>query len=314
MGILYFFEKIRNPFLDGLFYGITQMGDEIFFLAVALVIFWCINKKMGYFLMSTCFFGIVLNQFLKLAFKIPRPWVAHPDFHPVSAAIGSAAGYSFPSGHTQNAVSIFGCLFAGSGILFKNKRTKVSFCILCTLFAAAVSISRMYLGVHTLQDVLFSAVLAVIMVIVFRPVFLKKTKNSYTIPVIIGIMLVCSVAYLFYSHTLTSADLTELENILSGQKHAWYMLGGVLGILVFYPLERKFINFDPKTTLGIQLIKIIPGFILAVALKELMKIPLDAIFSGHGISHAIRYFTLVAFAVFVWPLCFKQFEKLKKNK
>lgn len=313
MDILYFFEKIRNPFFDGVFYGITQMGDEIFFLAIALIMFWCINKNMGYFLMSTCFFGIVLNQFLKLAFKVPRPWVADPNFNPVASAVGSATGYSFPSGHTQNAVSIFGCLSAGSSMLFKNKKSKAVFCVVCILLATAVSVSRLYLGVHTLEDVLFSVALALAMVFLFRPVFVKKSPNPAIISVIIGMMLAATCAYLIYSYTLNSTDATEIENILTGQKHAWYMLGGVLGILVFYPLERKFVNFDPKTTFGIQLVKVIPGFILAIGLKELLKVPLNAVFAGHGVSHSIRYFALVAFSVFVWPLCFKHFEKLRKK-
>jgi hypothetical protein len=89
------------------------------------------------------------------------------------------------------------------------------------------------------------------------------------------------------------------------------MLGGVLGILVFYPLERKFVNFNPKAPFGIQLIKLIPGLILAVLIKELLKAPLNMVFAGHGISHAIRYFALVGFAVYLWPLCFSKFHKIK---
>lgn len=313
MEILYFFEKIRTPFLDGLFLGITQMGDEIFFLALALIMFWCINKNMGYFLMSTCFFGVVLNQTLKLAFKVPRPWVRDASFAPVAAAIDAATGYSFPSGHTQNAVSIFGCLASGSRLLFSDKKKKVIFCVICIILAFGVALSRLYLGVHTFSDVIFSVALALGFVFLFRPVFIKKRPNPIVISVIIAFMVIATAAYLIYSYTLSSADEVEITNILTGQKHAWYMLGGVMGILVFYPLERRFVDFDPKTSFGIQVLKVIPGFILAFAIKELLKYPLDTVFHGHGISHSIRYFALVAFAVYLWPMCFKKFEKLRRK-
>lgn len=309
MEILYFLEKVRNPFLDGLFLGITQMGDEAFFLLIALVTFWCINKNMGYFLMSTCFFGVVLNQSLKLIFKVPRPWVRDPSFTAVASAIDAATGYSFPSGHTQNAVSIFGCLAAGSGMLFDKKKARGIFCAVCVLLALGVSFSRLYLGVHTFNDVVFSVALALVLVFLLRPVFVKHSPNPIIISVIIGVMVAATCAYLIYSYTLTSADEVALANILTGQKHAWYMLGGVLGILTFYPLERKFVRFDTKAKFAVQVLKVIPGFILTFAIKELLKLPLNAIFSGHGVAHAIRYFAIVGFAVYVWPVCFSWFGK-----
>ena len=80
MGFLHILETIRNPVLDVLMQGITLLGDETVFLVIALLVFWCINKKWGYYLMSIGFIGTILNQFLKLAFRIPRPWVRDPNF------------------------------------------------------------------------------------------------------------------------------------------------------------------------------------------------------------------------------------------
>ena len=67
-----------------------------------------IDKKQGYFILAVGFLGTIINQFLKLIFRIPRPWVQNPEFTLVESARAEATGYSLPSGHTQNGVGVFG--------------------------------------------------------------------------------------------------------------------------------------------------------------------------------------------------------------
>ena len=40
------------------------------FIVVGLVFLWCVDKKKGYFLLSVGFFGLVINQFLKMIFRM----------------------------------------------------------------------------------------------------------------------------------------------------------------------------------------------------------------------------------------------------
>ena len=107
MDFLYLLEKIRIPGLNECMLLITQLGEETAFLVIALVVFWCVDKKMGYYLMAVGFAGTMINQFLKLWFRVPRPWVLDPNFTILEQAREAAAGYSFPSGHTQMAVGTF---------------------------------------------------------------------------------------------------------------------------------------------------------------------------------------------------------------
>ena len=110
MGVLYFFESIRNPVLDVLVQAVTLVGEETFFLALGLFLIWCSNKRDGYLVLMVSFTGIILNQFLKMCFRVPRPWVKDPNFTIVESAREGASGYSFPSGHTQNSVGMLGSL------------------------------------------------------------------------------------------------------------------------------------------------------------------------------------------------------------
>ena len=90
MEILRFLEGIRNPFLDSFFSFVTHLGEETFFIVLGIVFFWCVNKKEGYYILSVGFIGTILNQFLKLLFRIPRPWVKDENFTIVESARSEA--------------------------------------------------------------------------------------------------------------------------------------------------------------------------------------------------------------------------------
>ena len=158
MSFLYFLENLRCAPLDFLFSLITLCGEETVFMAVGMIVFWCINKHQGYYLLCVGFAGTVINQFLKMLFRVPRPWVKDPKFTIVESAKEAATGYSFPSGHTQTSVGLFG------GIAHWNKGTvlRVAALSLCVL----VPLSRMYLGVHTPADVLVSVGIALLLIFI----------------------------------------------------------------------------------------------------------------------------------------------------
>ena len=148
MKFLYFLESIRNPVLDFIFSTVTHIGEETVFLAVAILFFWCVNKREGYYILVTGLIGTVVNQWLKLLVRIPRPWVKHPGFTVVESAVEEATGYSFPSGHTQNVAGTFGSIARFT----RRNWLRIASLVIIVL----VSLSRMYLGVHYPTDVLTS--------------------------------------------------------------------------------------------------------------------------------------------------------------
>ena len=86
MDFLYALEGIRTPALDAVMSAITQLGGEVVFMAVAIIAFWCVNKNLGYYILTTGFAGTVFNQFLKITCRVDRPWVRDPDFTIVESA------------------------------------------------------------------------------------------------------------------------------------------------------------------------------------------------------------------------------------
>ena len=61
MDILYWFESIRNPVLDAIMQTITYLGDELLFIVLALAVFWCVDKKEGYYLLFVGVLTILFN-------------------------------------------------------------------------------------------------------------------------------------------------------------------------------------------------------------------------------------------------------------
>lgn len=301
MDFLYFLEGIRNPVLDTFFSLITHFGSETLFLAIAIIIFWCVSKSKGYFLMTVGFFGTLLNQFLKLLCRIPRPWVKDPEFTIVEAAREEATGYSFPSGHTQNAVSVLGCPARS----FKNTALRV----VCIVLILLTGLSRMYLGVHTPLDVGVSLIIGTVLVFAFYPLFKKSEEKPIYMYAVLGVLALCSFLYvLFVELNAWPADI-DPHNLESGIKNGYLVLGCSIGMILSYYIEKKYIHFDVKAEWWAQILKTAIGLGLVLALKAALKPLCTAICGGHAIATALRYFLVVIFAACVWPLTFPWFQK-----
>lgn len=304
MEFLKLLESIRCPFLDAFFSTVTHLGEETVFIVVGILFFWCINKKEGYFLLSVGLIGTVINQFLKLWFRIPRPWVKDPDFTIVESALAEATGYSFPSGHTQSSVGIF----AGIG----RWHTKLWIRILCIAACVLVPLSRLYLGVHTPLDVGVSLVIALVLVFGFYPIVKKCIEKPFGMRILLGVMTALSIAFLLFVNLYKFPADIDIHNYESGLKNAYKMLGCIVGLWLSFEIDLKFTKFDTDAKWWAQILKFVLGLIPVLLIKILLKDPCYALCGGSLAGDGIRYFLITAFAGCVWPLTFKWFGKLGK--
>lgn len=299
MNFLYLLEGLRMPVLNEFMLAITYLGDEIAFLVVALILMWCADKRTGYYILSVGFLGTIANQFLKLWFRIPRPWVLDENFTILEQAREGASGYSFPSGHTQSSVGTFGAI----GCTTKNKALRW----VCIAIVILVPFSRMYLGVHTPLDVGVAAAMAGVLIFGLKPVILGKNERVF--PIFLGIMVAVSVAFLCFVELYPFPADIDPHNMDSGLKNAYTLLGSLVGLVVVYVVDTKCLRFPTKAVWWAQVIKVLLGLGLVLAVKSGLKAPLEAVF-GELIGRAVRYFMIVIVAGVVWPLTFKWFAKL----
>ena len=299
MKFLYFLESIRVPGLNEFMLAITYLGDEIAFLVTALIFFWCIDKRKGYYILSVGFVGTLANQFMKLWFRIPRPWVLDENFTILEQAREAASGYSFPSGHTQSSVGTFGAI----AYTTKNKVVRIAAIVIAIL----VPFSRMYVGVHTPLDVLVAAGMALALIFIFRPLIMGK--DGKYIPLMLGIMTVLAIAYLCFVKLYPFPADIDPHNMASGTKNAFTLLGSLLGMVVVYIVDEKWLKFPVNAVWWAQLLKIAIGFALVMIVKSGLKDILNA-WMGEQIGRAVRYFLMVIVAGIVWPLSFKHFARI----
>lgn len=306
MDILYALEKIRTPFWNGVMSAVTQLGGEVIFIVAAVVVFWCVSKWEGYYLMTIAFCGTVLNQFLKLICRVPRPWVRDPNFTIVESARAEATGYSFPSGHTQNAIGLFGGMARWGG----RRWVRLGL----TALALVTAFSRMYLGVHTPADVGVSLVLAAALVLGLYPLMRRAQEKPRYMGYVLAAMLVVSGAFVVFVEAYGFSADTDAENLASGIGNAWKMLGAVAGMTLAWLLDRRYIHFETQAVWWVQVIKVAVGMALLLAIKSGLKAPLLALLGHEGLAGGVRYFLLVLVAGAVWPLVFRPMSKWGKGK
>ena len=141
--ILRFLHRIATPFLDLLANGASFFGEETFVIAIVLLVFWNINKQKGFALYMNVLTSVLIMGILKAVVRAPRPFVVLDDI--AGKRMGTATGYSFPSGHTTTAASFYTSL----ALLLKKRICSIIAAIMIVL----VGVSRLYLGVHWPNDV-----------------------------------------------------------------------------------------------------------------------------------------------------------------
>lgn len=303
MDFLYFLEKIRMPIINEFILLVTRLGEETAFLVLALIVFWCVDKYKGYYVLGVGLMGTLVSQFMKLLCRVPRPWDLDKNFSILEEAREAADGYSFPSGHTQSAVGTFGAVAAS----VKNRTVQ----ILCITIAVLVGFSRMYVGVHTPADVLVGAMISVLLILVLKPLMLGKKKQIHWV---YAVMLLLSVAFTLYVERYPFPAGLDAHNYESALKNSYTLLGCCVGVLVVYAVDEKKLHFQTKAVWWAQILKVILGLMAVLLVKEGLRAPLEALFSGHMAARAVRYFLIVIMAGIVWPLSFRWFGKPGKEK
>lgn len=306
MEFLKLLEGVRTPFFNLFFSGITHLGEETVFMVLGLLFFWCINKKQGYYLLSVGFLGTVLNQFLKLIFRIPRPWVRDPEFTIVESARAGATGYSFPSGHTQSAVGVFGSIAR----LYKKKVIR----ILCFGVCLLVPLSRMYLGVHTPADVGVSFVIAVILVFALYPVINWAMEGKEHMRIFFGGLLGIAVLYLLFVHFYPFPTDIDPDHFFSGVKNAYKIMGSVIGLWAGFEVDDRYIRFQTEAPWWGQIGKLVLGLLLVLVIKSGLKAPFNALLNGNALADGVRYVLITFFASGIWPMTFRLFAKGEKKR
>jgi membrane-associated phospholipid phosphatase len=158
-------ESTRIVQWDATVTGWVTLHRGDFFVA-AMTLITQVNSVGGVFVLSAIFAGVLLrmrefywtltlalavgggallNVLLKALFERARPQVEDP--------LLILHSYSFPSGHTAGATLFYGVLAAFLVSRTRNPRLRIAIVALAIVLVLLVALSRVYLGVHYLSDV-----------------------------------------------------------------------------------------------------------------------------------------------------------------
>ena len=279
-------EVLRDlfPWAKDFFRLITELGSNAIYLAVILVMFWGINKKAAKVTAFVVIGSSILNYWFKTILKHPRP--------DSSLWLASASNYSFPSGHTQSAATFYGWLS------IKIKRWWMF--IAGTTLIFLVGISRIYLGVHWLGDVLVGWGIGLTIIILiwrFEDQISNYLSQYNTYYLYTGLALLGGVAVI----------LTEL--LLPVPNDNFGGSGGiVIGLALGLALEKKYIDFKvrvPEKKTWKIILRIFIGLLLVLVLYYGLGSFLP---SKEVLSAALRYFLVAIVGAFIWPLIFSMID------
>ncbi|WP_296890181.1 phosphatase PAP2 family protein [uncultured Methanobrevibacter sp.] len=305
-----FLRQSIGGIFDSFFISCSFYGETVSVIVLMALFYWCIDKKLGeYLFISFCGINFI-TSFLKNALCIYRPWILDSRVKPVTEALATATGYSFPSGHASNAVNLFG------GLILRGKYSKTlniifAVCMILILF------SRNYLGVHSILDVLGALLYTVIVLIIFSKIFdkLEENPNLDIIISAIGLILMILVSvFTFakgYPMDYDSAGKLIVDPVIMNLG-TYYIMGLVAGILISWPIERRFIKFSAEGTTENKIIRFLGGFI---GIGFIVKVILPIIGSNTALENFTGMFILGLFIMLIYPAIIKYFQnhKIEKN-
>lgn len=305
MQFLYFLEGLRSPALDAVFRVITELGGETVYMALAIAVYWCVSKGLGCYILTTGFVGTIANQFLKLCFRIPRPWVLDPDFTIVESARAGATGYSFPSGHTQNAFSSFGCL---------GMWTRGGWRVLCFVIVVLIGLSRMYLGVHTPLDVGVSLGTGLITVLGLHGLFQWAEGSLRRQACLGGGISLFVLALMLYVTLAPARPGSDPLFDAHGVDAAWKLLGSTLGIVIAWLVDGRWLHFDTGAVWWAQVCKLALGLALVLGIRVGLKPLLGALVGDAAWAGGVRYLLMTLVGGILWPMTFGFWGRLGRRR
>lgn len=261
--ILLAFQSLREAAGDSftqfiLFVTGIPLSPWVFLFPLAF--YWIFDKAAGQ--LSILSYGITLgtNLFVKNTVCCERPFNRDTRITPPEEALPTASGYSFPSGHSQFTASIF----LSIGWRWRAKKWLFALTIAFTLL---IMFTRLYLCVHTPQDVICGCALGILSIFL-ASLLVKylaredaKPTRVFVIGLIIGVVLFLYVYFKPYpgeERNDTIIMISALSTLLS-----------YFGILIGWYLEQRFVNFSTDVPVRDKLIRTAISLVLTIVAYNL---------------------------------------------
>lgn len=303
---LQFIRESTGGIFDSFFVTCSNMGGTGTMIILLALLYWCIDKKLGQYLLVSLGAADLVNGFVKITACIYRPWILDSRIHPVKEAFAKATGYSFPSGHATTATTVF------AGSVLRGNFSKY-FNIVLIFCLVLIGFSRIYVGVHSILDVFFGFLLTLIIVIIFSKLF-DKVEEKPNLDIIISVIgIIFAVALTIYATTKSyPLDYDAAGKlIVDPTKMALDSIsdaGFATGFFIGWPIERRFIRFVNDGDMESKMMRAICGFL---CLELILRVILPSL--GGNIGRFTGDILLSLFVILLYPAIIKFFQNRKNS-
>jgi membrane-associated phospholipid phosphatase len=303
-----------SPALDGVMSFFTFLGSIEFYLIIIPFLYWTVDKRLGYrlllVLVSTYFFSSVL----KLLFHQPRPyWLGKV------LGLGAETSYGIPSSHASGSFAIWGYL--------AYRLNKKWLWTLVAVFVFFIALSRLYLGVHFLHDIILGWLIGffVLWIFIKYEERVSTWANQKSIAAQIGLGFAISILMIIIGQSIQVwlsgiSDPPEWSSFASQARTPTYvfMLAGALfGAVAGYVLMKRYAPFENKGS-GLQQLG---RYVLGIVLLLILYTGLDILFAmiaadetpvGYALRY-IRYASATFLVTFIIPWIFIKIRLAKSE-
>jgi membrane-associated phospholipid phosphatase len=305
-----------SPALDTVMKTFSYLGSTEFYLVLIPLLYWNVDSRVA----IRSLMALVASEYAvsatKQLFRQPRPYWASDV-----AALSEEPTYGLPSGHSANSFSFWGYLVRN----LKEAWVKP----VAVFLIVMVGLSRIYLGVHYVHDVIGGWLLALLLLWAFArfdapaSAFVKKQSLGMQIAMFAGIALVMIALGFVISanplHALEPVAWAEFATEAHSPKMAISLAGTLFGGLTGYALMRRYANFSNAGNMGQKALRYAFG-VLGVTV---LFFGLDAVFASIAADETalgyvlrfVRYATVAMWVTHDYPwlaLKAKLFTRLKR--
>jgi membrane-associated phospholipid phosphatase len=297
--------QVMSPALDRIMKQFTFLGTIQFYLIFIPFIYWAVDKRLGLRVLLVLLATDVLSSNLKLLFHQPRPyWIGGVK------ELAQETSYGIPSSHASESLAVWAYLAYGL-----KKRW---LWILAAVFIFMISLSRLYLAVHFLGDVLFGWLIGSVLLWAFvrfeAPIVAWSKRNGAWTTMAMGfalsliVILVGELIQVWLTGKPDPVAWSSFAGQARERAYSFTLSGALFGSLCGYVWMQNYAPFKSDD----DWVKRLGRYVLGIAGMLVIYYGLDVLFALIAVDESVtgyilrylRYSIVTIWVTFLSPWIF----------